>query len=115
MRKQFNRAADGWCRRVPARSSTMKNDPHRTQPQPRAITTEAATFLELSVGSLLALAFLRLADKVKAGKTNAIDERILRALRHPENAEIPKGPTWLAETAQDVTAMGSGANLSLIT
>ncbi|MBV9491333.1 MAG: phosphatase PAP2 family protein [Verrucomicrobia bacterium] len=93
----------------------MKTDSHRTQAPSRVVTTEAATFLELFLGSLLVLGFLRLAEKVQAGKTNAIDEGILRALRHPENPAVPKGPPWLAEMAQDVTAMGSGPNLSLIT
>jgi undecaprenyl-diphosphatase len=94
----------------------MKTDPHRTQLQQRpAMTTETTTFLELCIGSILAMGFLRLADKVMAGKTNEIDERILKGLRHPENPAIPIGPGWLADTAQDLTAMGGGPNLSLIT
>jgi undecaprenyl-diphosphatase len=34
-------------------------------------------------------------------------------MRRPESAAIPRGPKWLPEVAQDVTALGSGANLSL--
>ncbi len=93
----------------------MKTDSPHGGGEPTQVTPETKTFLNLSLFSLGALAFVRLADTVRAGKTMALDEGILRALRHPENPAVPRGPAWLAEAAQDVTAMGSGMNLSLIT
>jgi undecaprenyl-diphosphatase len=62
-----------------------------------------------------ALAFLRLAERIEHGKTNAMDDKILRALRHPENLAFPIGPAWLPNAARDITALGSGVNLSIAT
>ncbi|HEY0791986.1 MAG TPA: phosphatase PAP2 family protein [Chthoniobacterales bacterium] len=81
----------------------------------RVVTTEAATFLNLFLGSIGALVFLRLAGKVKKGQTDSFDQRILASLRDPKNPELLKGPPWVTEVAHDVTALGSGANLSVIT
>jgi undecaprenyl-diphosphatase len=49
------------------------------------------------------------------GKTNAMDDKILKALRHSENLAIPIGPVWVPNVARDITALGSGVNLSIAT
>jgi undecaprenyl-diphosphatase len=75
------------------------------------------TELTLLVGGLallvLLLAFARLADVVLEGHTQAFDERILRALRQPDDPSKLRGPYWLADAAIDITALGSGFVLGL--
>jgi undecaprenyl-diphosphatase len=77
------------------------------------LTTETATFLNIFVGALCAWTFVRLGAKIRKGGTDSVDSYILRALRRPENSAIPRGPEWLPPVAQDITALGSGANLTL--
>ena len=75
------------------------------------------TELGLLVGGLLlillSLAAFELADEVVEGDTQTFDERILRALRQPDNPEEPIGPSWLHGAALDVTALGSASVLGL--
>lgn len=56
---------------------------------------------------------IRLAAKIRKGAADQSDNYILRALRRPESPAIPRGPRWLLPAAQEITALGSGANLSL--
>jgi undecaprenyl-diphosphatase len=70
--------------------------------------------------SLLVLAmgfwvFLGLANLVSAGATRQVDEWMVRAVRHPDNPALPRGPQWLPEAVRDVTAMGSTTVLTMIT
>ncbi|GAC1470956.1 MAG: phosphatase PAP2 family protein [Isosphaeraceae bacterium] len=53
------------------------------------------------------LAFILLADKVMEGRTQRMDEKIVRALRRPDNPALPLGPAWIPEVARDITALGS--------
>ena len=87
----------------------------RQQPVHAALTPEIATFSNLFVIAVSALAFLRLAERMEHGKTNAMDDKILKALRHSENLAIPIGPVWVPNVARDITALGSGVNLSIAT
>lgn len=59
-------------------------------------------------------AFVELADGVRDGKTEALDSRILLALRNPADPTDPIGPPWLEETMRDFTALGSTGVLSLV-
>jgi len=63
---------------------------------------------------VLALGFIALWDEVEEQDLQQFDERVLRALRQPDNPEVPLGPRWLAEAARDVTALGSGSVLALV-
>ena len=65
--------------------------------------------------ALVALAFviLVLIGLVLDGETQAFDERILRALRKPDDPARPIGPLWLESAALDVTALGSATVLGL--
>jgi undecaprenyl-diphosphatase len=62
---------------------------------------------------VLTLVFLMLASEVFNGDTRAFDERVLRALRTPENPALPIGPPWLINGALDMTALGDAAVLGL--
>jgi undecaprenyl-diphosphatase len=61
------------------------------------------------------LGFLVLADAVRAGKTQTLDEHILRSLRRPDDPDVPRGPPRLAEAGRDMTALGGEAFMSLLT
>lgn len=64
--------------------------------------------------TLLAAAFLNIADEVAEGDTSAIDLAILTALRQPGASHTPIGPEWLMVAAADLTALGSIAVLGVI-
>ncbi len=81
----------------------------------RALTTETATFLNFFILAVSAFTFFRLAGKIQRGRTDEIDQRVLKALRRPENPAVPRGPHWLSEVAQDLTSLGSGSTLTLVT
>jgi undecaprenyl-diphosphatase len=77
------------------------------------LATEAAIFLNFFAIALCAWTFIRLAGKIRRGGTDEIDNQILRAFRRSDDLAIPLGPGWLPEVARDITALGSGANLTL--
>jgi undecaprenyl-diphosphatase len=55
--------------------------------------------------------FLIIAEEVNEGSTQNFDEWILTSLR---NDEIPRGPIWVGEFMRDVTALGGGTVLAII-
>jgi undecaprenyl-diphosphatase len=67
----------------------------------------------LVVASLTA--FLKLADAVREGETQSFDERILLALRSPDDLSRPVGPWWTLNVGRDLTALGGFTDLSLLT
>jgi undecaprenyl-diphosphatase len=50
---------------------------------------------------------IELADEVKEGSTQTVDEWVLRSLRRSDDRAVPIGPSWLRETGFDLTALGS--------
>jgi undecaprenyl-diphosphatase len=62
----------------------------------------------------LGLGFIELSDEVREKETQHFDERVLLALRGPDQPEEPLGPRWLAEAARDVTSLGSVSVLTLV-
>lgn len=58
--------------------------------------------------------FVALAGEVMEGDTTAIDERLLLALRNPQDHSDPIGPRWLEEAGRDFTALGGNAILVLL-
>jgi undecaprenyl-diphosphatase len=74
--------------------------------------------LTLLIGGLLLaiLAFgtFELAGKVLEGDTQSFDERVLRALRNPDDPSVPIGPRWLRGAALDVTSLGSATVIGLV-
>lgn len=73
--------------------------------------------LLILIGSLLLLllawGFIALAGEVLEGDTQSFDERMLAALRRPDNRAVPIGPAWLQGAALDITALGSPFVLGL--
>jgi len=59
--------------------------------------------------------FLELADEVLEGETLAADEVVLLSLRTDGDPTDPIGPTWLEETARDVTGLGGVGILTFLT
>ena len=49
------------------------------------------------------------------GRTKHIDERIVRALRRPDDPSTPIGPSWMPEVGRDVTALGGVTVIVLVT
>ena len=66
-----------------------------------------------AVGGLWA--FIELADEVMEGETRAFDERLIRAMRHPDNPKDALGAHWFEDGVRDITALGSVAVLALVT
>ena len=59
--------------------------------------------------------FFLLAGAVRVGGTQQLDERVLLALRIPDDPAVPLGPPWMGEVGRDLTAVGGVAFLFLIT
>ncbi len=68
-------------------------------------------FLTLVLGIL---AFVLIADVVRAHSTQSMDEWIIRSLRRPDNPSIPIGPAWMQEVGRDLTALGGVIVLALV-
>jgi undecaprenyl-diphosphatase len=62
----------------------------------------------------LAIAFVYVAANVTRGDTRDFDERIMRALRTPDDPAVTIGPPWLRAGALDITALGSSTVLGLV-
>lgn len=59
--------------------------------------------------------FLLLANAVRGGTIQEIDEAILLSLRQPGRVELPRGPAWLHEVMRDITSLGGGTVITLTT
>ncbi len=60
-------------------------------------------------------AFIWVADEVREGDTQRVDEWAIRQLRDPHDPARPIGPAWLPEVGRDITALGGVAVLTLVT
>jgi undecaprenyl-diphosphatase len=80
-----------------------------------ALTIETTTLLHLFFGAVGAWLLVKNVPKIYKGRLEAIDNHLLRALRRPENLAVPIGPKWMSQAAKDVTALGSGTNLTIAT
>jgi len=58
--------------------------------------------------------FLRVADQVREGETQRVDDRVLRSLRTPADPAVPIGPAWGLPAARNLTALGSVPVLVLV-
>ena len=67
---------------------------------------EVGPLLSLAAFSLGAWAFVTIAGEVIEGDTASFDRAILLGLRNPSNLADPIGPSWLEETARDITGLG---------
>lgn len=64
---------------------------------------------------LSVLVFFKVADLVKAGQSKSWDEWLILNLRDPADPARPIGPAWMNEAGRDLTALGGGAVLGLVT
>jgi undecaprenyl-diphosphatase len=76
---------------------------------------EWGPLLSLGIVSLGAWAFVELAGEVMEGDTSAIDRRLLLALRTPADLSDPVGPSWVEESARDITGLGGYTILTFMT
>jgi undecaprenyl-diphosphatase len=76
---------------------------------------ELGPLLTLGMLSISAWGFVKIADEVVEGETHALDQRLLLALRDPQNRANPLGPSWLEDAARDITGLGGYTILSLLT
>ena len=74
------------------------------------LRTNPRSALAWAVLSVALWAAIELVDEVVFEKqSQAVDERILLALRNPANVADPLGPPWLEEAGRDLTALGGVA------
>lgn len=76
---------------------------------------ELALLLALLVPVAGLWAFFELVDEVREQDTQALDTRVLLALRNPADPADPIGPEWIEEAGRDLTALGGVAVLCLVT
>jgi len=75
---------------------------------------------ELVTVALLAVAaggiwtFVAVADAVGEGDVRALDRAVLLAMREPGDRADPVGPPWVEEMGRDLTALGGGTILTLV-
>src|SRR5262245_37881089 len=76
---------------------------------------ELAVILGLLVIVAGTWGFVALAGQVVDGDTQRFDERIIRALRRPDDPSTPIGPDGMEEVGRDITALGGVPLIVLIT
>jgi undecaprenyl-diphosphatase len=86
----------------------------------RTVTTvfrygESKLLLVLAAVAFGSLAFLKFASEILEGDTLAFDRAILLSLRTSNHTAVPTGPSWLHQSMLQITALGSGAVLTLVT
>lgn len=59
--------------------------------------------------------FAEIADEVFEGETRVIDERVLLLFRAADDPADPLGPSWVEETARDITGLGGIGVLTFVT
>lgn len=76
---------------------------------------ESAVLIALLLIAGAIWVFAEVADEVIEGESLAFDEALLRAFRRPDDLSKPIGPAWLLRIAEDLTALGGVAVISLVT
>jgi undecaprenyl-diphosphatase len=84
-------------------------------PDQPAKSIKKGALVSISTLACLLFAFGVIAQNVVAGRSSALDRRIIIALRDPTNPSAPIGPAWLQEAARDLTSLGSIIVLAIIT
>lgn len=80
----------------------------------RMLSVEPVLLVTLLAIVLGVWAFAEIADEVIEGETHSLDERIILAMRRPDNLAQPIGPEWLEGLGLDITALGGYAVLTLL-
>ena len=76
---------------------------------------EIVPLVSLGIVGLFGWGFVKLAGEMTEGETLPFDRAILLALRNPADLSDPIGPSWLEESARDITGLGGHVILGLIT
>lgn len=75
---------------------------------------EKAFWILLAGGMALLWVFMALAGEVAESETMAVDRTILMLMRDADDPADAVGPPWLQQVAQDITALGGNAVLTLL-
>jgi undecaprenyl-diphosphatase len=87
----------------------------RILPRPVVRNRDRRVLLAFLVLALLLIGVGNLASEVVEGDTLAFDRWIISSLRDPVNPGTPLGPAWFTKAMVDLTALGGGPFLTLIT
>jgi|SRR5690554_1079769 len=91
------------------RISEVKNFLHEL------ITKEIKVLIVLFLLFVCILIFFGIADEISEGETEKFDRSILEFFREENNPAAPSGAQWVTEFMRDITALGGGTVLGLIT
>lgn len=58
--------------------------------------------------------FAEVTDVVREGEWHEAEKQLIRSLRAPQDASVPIGPRWLQHVCLDISALGGGAVLTLM-
>jgi len=79
------------------------------------ITKEIKVLLALLLLFISVLTFLEIGDAISAGETRQFDLSIIEFFRAEDDFNKPTGPPWITEFMTDITALGGGYVLAIIT
>lgn len=79
------------------------------------ITKEIKVLIVLLILFFSGLIFLEIADEISEGETKEFDQSIIEFFRSEEDHSIPAGSYWVTEFMTDITSLGGGTVLALIT
>ena len=78
------------------------------------ITKEIKVLLALLILFISILIFLEIADEITEGETREFDLSVIEFFRVEGDHNKPTGPLWLTEFMTDITALGGGSVLTII-
>lgn len=79
------------------------------------VTKDIKVLLILMTLFLSVLIFIEIGNQVTEGTTQQFDESIIKYFRSPANISEPVGPAFINEFMRDVTSLGGGTVIALIT
>ncbi|OGU71635.1 MAG: hypothetical protein A2V93_06405 [Ignavibacteria bacterium RBG_16_34_14] len=79
------------------------------------ITKEIKVLLVILVLLICVLTFLEIGDAISAGETRQFDLSIIEFFRAEDDFNKPMEPTWVTEFMTDITSLGGGYILAIIT
>ena len=95
--------------------TTLTSVPQRWWMHFRKFERKELSWLLVGFGAcVLLFAFVLLAGEVAEGDTQALDVRVVTALRNPLDASQPIGPYWFGSGLQDITALGGPTVLGIV-
>lgn len=102
--------------RLPGAAPSMQTARDMIRTGARWLVRQEASVLVAVLAVLLAVfGFVKIVEELGEGELRNLDEWLLRLARVPGQPHVPIGPSWLTETAHDVTALGGRAILVGVT